>query len=73
MITTLTDFNLVQDTHSFQLAHTQTAVAVLFDNKNYMNIGILLNNIKSRYILKRVEYLNQISHKLQNQTIDDLF
>ena len=72
LISVINDFHMIHldgknkkkyDTE-FGIATTETAVAVQFEQRNFKNMEVLLNNVKVQYIQRRMEFLEEVLKRL---------
>ena len=73
LIATLDDFNLVYrseqfDAERFTIAETQTAIAIQFEEKNFLNIDFMMTKIKIQWAQTRIDYLDLIIKKVQKSS-----
>ena len=81
MITIAQDFNLIaldqRGSKSYGCPYgivmTETAIAIQFEARNFMNIEYLMGQIKLQYIHLRLAYLNTISTKLVHNDFGQIF
>lgn len=70
LIATMDDFNLVYrsdqfDNERFAVAETQTAIAIQFEEKNFLNIDFMMTKIKIQWAQSRIDYMDTILKRVQ--------
>lgn len=73
LIATLDDFNLIYrsdqfDGERFAIAETQSAIAIQFEEKNFLNIDFMMTKIKINWAQSRINYMDSIFKRVQQKS-----